>query len=135
MRDFEPISLSHRDRALEYLCCKKAIHTEGSFNALYAWGVIYNTSLCFRDGFLFIRSGSGKKIYYQVPRGDGDIAHALGLIREEDLPAVRVDLYSIRGKMYFGEMTFFPWSGYMRFKPDGFDKALGDLFIFPDRNC
>ena len=27
-------------------------------------------------------------------------------------PYVRVDLYNISGKIYFGEMTFFPASGY-----------------------
>lgn len=27
-------------------------------------------------------------------------------------PMVRVDLYNINGKIYFGELTFFPNSGY-----------------------
>lgn len=40
-------------------------------------------------------------------------------------PAVRVDLYNINGKIYFGEMTFFPWSGYVQFSPDIFDYQLG----------
>lgn len=46
----------------------------------------------------------------------------------EDFPAVRVDLYSIRGKIYFGELTFFPWSGYVQFTPDEFDFKLGQAF-------
>lgn len=49
-------------------------------------------------------------------------------------PAVRVDLYSIQGKIYFGEMTFFPWSGYVRYSPDRFDYELGEKFILPERN-
>ena len=28
-----------------------------------------------------------------------------------DIPYLRVDLYNIDGKIYFGEMTFFPQSG------------------------
>lgn len=51
-----------------------------------------------------------------------------------DFPAVRVDLYSIEGKIYFGELTYFPWSGYMRFAPDAFDKQMGSKFVLPERN-
>ena len=36
----------------------------------------------------------------------------------EDFPYVRVDLYCIKGKIYFGEMTFYPWTGYVQFEPD-----------------
>jgi len=83
MLEFEPIDIYHRSRALEYLCCKNAIHTEGSFNALYAWGVIFNTELCFKDGFMFIRSGTKGNNFYQVPRGDGDIVKAMELIKHD----------------------------------------------------
>lgn len=44
----------------------------------------------------------------------------------EDFPFVRVDLYSLSGKVYFGEITFYPWSGYMEFEPDEFDFVLGE---------
>jgi hypothetical protein len=43
-------------------------------------------------------------------------------------PFVRVDLYYIKGRVYFGEMTFYPWSGYVRFTPDTFDYELGKQF-------
>ena len=46
----------------------------------------------------------------------------------EDFPFVRVDLYNIDDKIYFGELTFYPWSGYVQFNPDSFDFKLGDLF-------
>lgn len=46
----------------------------------------------------------------------------------EDFPFVRVDLYDIDGKIYFGELTFYPWSGYVQFNPDSFDYELGKLF-------
>lgn len=52
----------------------------------------------------------------------------------KDFPAVRVDLYNINGKIYFGELTFFPWSGYVQFYPDSFDFELGAKFILPERN-
>lgn len=50
----------------------------------------------------------------------------------KDFPAVRVDLYSIQGKIYFGELTFFPWSGYVLYDPDSFDFKMGEKFILPE---
>ena len=46
----------------------------------------------------------------------------------EDFPFVRVDLYNVSGKVYFGELTFYPWSGYVKFTPDEFDIDLGKDF-------
>lgn len=46
----------------------------------------------------------------------------------KDFPAVRIDLYDIGGQILFGEMTYFPWSGYMHFRPDEFDFILGEKF-------
>lgn len=48
----------------------------------------------------------------------------------EDFPFVRVDLYDINDKIYFGELTFYPWSGYVQFHPDSFDFELGKLFPY-----
>lgn len=45
----------------------------------------------------------------------------------EGFPFVRVDLYNIDGKIYFGELTFYPWAGYIQFTPDSFDFELGAL--------
>ncbi len=44
----------------------------------------------------------------------------------KDIPFVRVDFYSIKGKIYFGEMTFYPGSGLEEFTPQEWDKKLGD---------
>lgn len=52
-------------------------------------------------------------------------------ILSEDFPFVRVDLYYINQKVYFGELTFYPWSGYVQFNPDNFDFTLGRLFSLP----
>ncbi|MCA1010727.1 ATP-grasp fold amidoligase family protein [Halobacillus halophilus] len=52
------------------------------------------------------------------------IAEALS----SDFPHVRVDLYNINGKIYFGELTFYDTSGYQIFEPDEFDYILGNLF-------
>lgn len=38
---------------------------------------------------------------------------------------VRVDLYNIRGRVYFGELTFTPVAGKFRLSPPHWDEALG----------
>lgn len=51
----------------------------------------------------------------------------------KDFPYVRVDLYNVCGKIYFGELTFYPWSGYVQFEPDEFDYLLGEMFVLPEK--
>lgn len=46
----------------------------------------------------------------------------------EDFPFARIDLYSLENRIYFGEITFYPWSGYMEFEPEEFDYVLGEKF-------
>lgn len=41
-------------------------------------------------------------------------------------PFVRVDLYSVNGKVYFSEFTFFSDAGNQRFYPDEWDMILGE---------
>lgn len=53
-----------------------------------------------------------------------DIAFELS----KDFPFVRVDLYNLDGKIFFGELTFYPASGYGKFTPDKYDYILGDMF-------
>jgi hypothetical protein len=49
----------------------------------------------------------------------------------EDFIFVRVDLYSIKMKVYFGELTFFPWGGKERLTVERFNKEFGDLIQLP----
>ena len=44
----------------------------------------------------------------------------------EGFSHVRVDLYSVKGKIYFGEMTFTGSSGFWRLEPEDYDRVLGD---------
>ena len=54
-------------------------------------------------------------------------------VLSRDFRAVRVDLYNIEGKIYFGELTFYPWSGYVQYTPDSFDFELGKYFVLPEK--
>lgn len=46
----------------------------------------------------------------------------------KDFPHVRVDLYSVNGKIYFGEFTFYTGAGYSKCEPDSFDLTMGEAF-------
>lgn len=49
------------------------------------------------------------------------------------LPQVRVDLYEINGKVYFGELTFFHHGGIVPFDPEQWDRIFGDWIKLPER--
>ena len=52
-------------------------------------------------------------------------------ILSKDFPHVRVDLYSVGGKIYFGEMTFTDGAGFDKIKPYEFDLEMGSHFVLP----
>ena len=47
------------------------------------------------------------------------------------IPFLRVDFYEVNGKIYFGELTFYPGSGFEEFSPEKYDKILGDMIELP----
>lgn len=49
----------------------------------------------------------------------------------EKLPFVRVDLYEIKGRIYFSELTFYPGSGIEEFNPEKWDLVLGKQLKLP----
>lgn len=69
---------------------------------------------------------------YDIPKPQGfeqmiKIAEDIG----KDFPFARVDFYWENNKIYFGEITFYPWSGCIAFTPDSFDIELGECFKLP----
>ena len=53
----------------------------------------------------------------------------LAAVLSKDIPFSRIDFYEIENKIYFGEITFFPASGFEKFVPQEADKLLGDWII------
>ena len=47
------------------------------------------------------------------------------------IPQVRIDLYNCNGQIYFGEITFFNWSGMTAFDPIEWDFKLGKMIKLP----
>ena len=49
------------------------------------------------------------------------------------IPHVRVDFYEVDGRVYFGEMTFYHFSGTVPFQPGYWDKTIGDWITLPQK--
>lgn len=51
------------------------------------------------------------------------------------MPHVRVDLYNVNGRIYFGELTFFHFSGMTPFVPNEWDHVFGEYLKLPKVGC
>lgn len=50
----------------------------------------------------------------------------------KDIPHVRIDLYEIGDRIYFGEWTFYEGGGFAKFKPKQWNYTLGDWIKLPE---
>ena len=57
----------------------------------------------------------------------------LARVLAKDIPFVRVDFYIVDGQIYFGEITFFPASGFNPFTPEKWDRIFGDWIQLPEK--
>ena len=57
--------------------------------------------------------------------------YKLAQVLSKGIPHVRVDFYNINGKIYFGELTLFHMSGFVKFEPKEWDKIFGDWIKLP----
>lgn len=66
----------------------------------------------------------------------GEMDEILELAKKlsQDIPFVRSDFYIVNGKVYFGEMTFFPASGFSPFVPSEWDLTFGNWLTLPNEN-
>lgn len=51
----------------------------------------------------------------------------------QGLPFSRIDLYEIKGNVFFGEITFFPGSGRGTFRPEKWNDIFGSWIKLPER--
>lgn len=52
----------------------------------------------------------------------------------KDIPFARIDLYEIEGHVYFGEITFFPMSGFGKFFPNKYNEIFGNILVLPEKH-
>ena len=55
-------------------------------------------------------------------------------ILSEGMIFSRIDLYEIKGRVYFGEITLYPGSGFEDFRPIQWDYELGKWIKLPDKD-
>lgn len=51
----------------------------------------------------------------------------------KEIPHLRVDLYDINGRVFFGELTFFDSSGMSVFDPPEWDETIGGWLTLPEK--
>lgn len=56
---------------------------------------------------------------------------ALSKKLSKGIPFIRVDWYEIKGKLYFGELTFYPASGFEKFEPEEWNYKMGEMLELP----
>ncbi len=49
------------------------------------------------------------------------------------IPYVRADFYIVDDIVYFGELTFYTWDGFLKFEPDEWDLKLGEMITLPGK--
>ena len=70
------------------------------------------------------------RLYHRAvprPKALDEMLHIASVL-SKGFPFVRVDLYEVGGRPYFGEMTFTPSAGFNTFFSDEFQKVLGGKF-------
>lgn len=70
----------------------------------------------------------------QLPEKPVQLDNMIQIARKlsEGIAFLRVDLYEIEGKIYFGELTFSPCAGFMPFNPPEADDDIGKELIIPN---
>lgn len=51
----------------------------------------------------------------------------------DGIPCIRVDCYVQNNKIYFGELTFFTWGGFIEFTPPEWDQIMGEWIELPPK--
>lgn len=81
--------------------------------------------------FLNIRNGHPNSVVLPDKPVNFELMKELASKLSKGISQVRVDFYEIDGKVYFGEMTFFHFSGFVPFEPEEWDYKLGEYIKLP----
>lgn len=82
--------------------------------------------------FTGLRNLPMSKVDYKKP-DNYESMYGLAKVLSKGIPFVRVDFYSVKGELYFGELTLYPTSGYGKFKPEEWNRKIGDQIELPSK--
>lgn len=78
----------------------------------------------------FINGHPNSKRPLRKPRSFDEMRQYAEIL-SKGIPEARIDFYDINGKVYFGEITLFHFSGLERFEPQEWDRKFGDWIQLP----
>ena len=78
----------------------------------------------------FINGHPNAKVKPEKP-SQFELMKELAAKLSQNIPQVRIDFYEVNGKVYFGEITFFHWSGLTPFEPIEWDYKFGEWIKLP----
>ena len=80
----------------------------------------------------FTQGGSNNPVIPKLP-STFEAMKKIAKKLSQGIPHVRIDLYSVDDKVYFGEFTFFDASGFEKFAPKEWDDIFGDWLVLPSK--
>lgn len=83
---------------------------------------------------LYFSAGSPTdySIVFKKPQRLDDVKRVSEIV-SQGIPFLRVDFYIINDRIYVGELTFFPGSGFNAFDPSTIDAEMGKKLILPQK--
>ncbi len=81
----------------------------------------------------FEHVGFLRDVNFSPPFDSVDEMIAIAEEISRNIPFLRVDLYDIKGKIYLGELTFYPTAGYGRYEPMEANYELGSWLELPKK--
>lgn len=74
----------------------------------------------------FVTVGNGSIPDIEKPK-NFDLMKEIAISLSQGFKFIRVDLYEINGKVYFGELTFYSASGFEELEPEEWNRKMGDM--------
>lgn len=68
---------------------------------------------------------------YQQPEVADKLVNIVEKLAKDFEHYIRVDVYHVDGKLYFGELTFFDSAGFEKIKPKSWNYELGSYLHLP----
>lgn len=89
----------------------------------------------FDRNFNHIECTNGHPMADVLPQKPENYEHMINLAEKlsQGIPHVRIDFFEVNGLVYFGEITFFHWSGGIKFEPAEVDKLFGSWITLPPK--
>lgn len=83
--EFKPFRIEDKAQIDSYFAVHHYEQVDCTFNSLFLWQDVYQTSWAEQDGILFVRAGTGKDTFFMPPfaKEEENFVHGLALIHEE----------------------------------------------------